>query len=628
MWRVGLSAGRRGRPGRGGEVFFPGRRARCRQDLWQRGFRFQGTYPSGWTTMPFMAAYDHERTTGLYVAVHDPLGSTKDICVESRPSTGRRAVASTIRPPTWASRATASSSSGEAVWQLLARRLVRRGGDLSRLGPRARPGGIPSSTAEGREDTPQWMRELSVLGPGRRDAGASACRDVKEFARPWACPSGFHWYNWHQIPFDNDYPHYFPTKDGFAEAVAELAGVGRLRHALHQRPAVGHARRGTEDFQFTSVGPARRHQGRDRRALHGDVRQQGVGRQPRAAGRHVPDHRALAGQGPRDRAAADERVRREGVYIDQVAAAKPQLCFDALARPSARRRALVDRGLLEAARTRSTQAMPDDRMLTTECNAEPYIHWFDGYLTWHWQYDGQVPAFPAVYGGAIQMFGRAYRGGPTKDLALRMKAGQQLVFGEQIGWINPGVIEREGERGVPPPGRPAAVAACAATSTPARWPGRRKLVGEIPTVTADWQWSGEWPVTTDAVMTGAWRLPTREAAGAAVRQRQRRAGHGPIRFRRRGRYGWKPRSCDRQAHAESEAEPSPRRPSFHRELTFHPARPGHGRSPCSIEVGWGCLAPEREQYNRRRKPSPPSTDLSGGSRRCAMRNNLAQTTFL
>jgi hypothetical protein len=34
-----------------------------------------------------------------------------------------------------------------------------------------------------------------------------------------------------------------------------------------------------------------------------------------------------------------------------------------------------------------------------------------------------------------------------------------------------------------------------------------RLEGEIPEVTADWQWSGVWPVTTDAVLTGAWRLP-------------------------------------------------------------------------------------------------------------------------
>jgi len=152
------------------------------------------------------------------------------------------------------------------------------------------------------------------------------------------------------------------------------------------------------------------------------------------------------------------------------------------------------------------KTMPKDRMLTTECNAEPFVKWFDGYLTWHWQHDGQVPAFPAVYGGAIQMFGRAYRGGPTKDLALRMKAGQQLVFGEQIGWIDPNIV-REKEN-----------AEFLRQVVRLRWQLRHyfwmgemarppKLSGDIPKVRADWQWAGEWWVETDAVLTGAWRLP-------------------------------------------------------------------------------------------------------------------------
>ena len=32
-----------------------------------------------------------------------------------------------------------------------------------------------------------------------------------------------------------------------------------------------------------------------------------------------------------------------------------------------------------------------------------------------------------------------------------------------------------------------------------------KFLDEIPTVTADWQWSGETIITTDAVLTGGWR---------------------------------------------------------------------------------------------------------------------------
>jgi hypothetical protein len=34
-----------------------------------------------------------------------------------------------------------------------------------------------------------------------------------------------------------------------------------------------------------------------------------------------------------------------------------------------------------------------------------------------------------------------------------------------------------------------------------------KLLGQIPTVRADWQWNGVMWVTTDAVLTGAWSQP-------------------------------------------------------------------------------------------------------------------------
>jgi len=170
-------------------------------------------------------------------------------------------------------------------------------------------------------------------------------------------------------------------------------------------------------------------------------------------------------------------------------------------------------------------------MLTTECNAEPFVHCFDGYLTWHWQHDGQVPAFPAVYGGAIQMFGRAYRGGPTKDLALRMKAAQQLVFGEQIGWLAPDMVLSAKEKPAPKPSLPAVLEPAGGVEKSnaeffrevvrLRWALKRyfyagemarppKLLGDIPKVTADWQWSGQWPVTTDALFSGAWIQPDRQ----------------------------------------------------------------------------------------------------------------------
>jgi hypothetical protein len=150
--------------------------------------------------------------------------------------------------------------------------------------------------------------------------------------------------------------------------------------------------------------------------------------------------------------------------------------------------------------------MPEGAMLTTECNSEPFAQVFDGYLSWTWQHDGQVPAFMVVYGGAIQMFGRQ-NGGTTA--AKRMKCAQQFVFGEQIGWMSPEMINED-------EGTTELLRQCVrlrwklkeyfAEGEMARPPG---LIGDVPEITADWEWGGQknWLVTADAVLTGAWRIP-------------------------------------------------------------------------------------------------------------------------
>ena len=40
---------------------------------------------------------------------------------------------------------------------------------------------------------------------------------VKRFAEYMGVPTAFHWYSWHQIRFDTEYPHYFPTWPGVPE---------------------------------------------------------------------------------------------------------------------------------------------------------------------------------------------------------------------------------------------------------------------------------------------------------------------------------------------------------------------------------------------------------------------------
>jgi hypothetical protein len=196
-----------------------------------------------------------------------------------------------------------------------------------------------------------------------------------------------------------------------------------------------------------------------------------------------------------------------GVYIDQISAAAPELCMDKSHGHPVGGGHWWNEGywkMLAYAR----KAKPADRFLTTECNAETFTSSFDGFLTWHWQIEGMVPAFPAVYVGAIQMFGRAWGAGswPTRDLAIRMKLGQELVYGEQLGWITPAIVNEKEN------------AEFLKQAAQLRWQIRRyfyagemarppKLGGEMPQVKADWKWGGERWITTDSVLCGAWRLP-------------------------------------------------------------------------------------------------------------------------
>jgi hypothetical protein len=492
-------------PGAEARLFFPRGPGEVSAAAWQKPFNYTGPYPQGWTAMQFFAAYDEKRGTGLYVGVHDPTAMRKDMAALGKPEDRSVALRFETSAPDMSLAGNAFELSGRAVWRVFS-------GDwydaavIYRDWVRKEARWMPRLGKEGREDTPPWMRELCLWAQtgGTPEHVAPA---VKEFARFMGMPVGFHWYSWHEIPFDNDYPHYFPPKKGFGEAVRDLQASG-----VHVMPYIN-ARlwdtrdKGAEDFEFTRValpGAAKDEQAKPYTETYGS--KEADGSPVRLA--------AMCSASP----IWQDRVRgivltllneygTHAVYMDQVAAAQPPLCFDKThGHPLGGGHWWVDGYGKMLGSIRS--AMPRDRMLTTECNAEPYVNLFDGYLTWHWQFDGQVPAFPAVYGGAIQMFGRAYKGleKPTGDLACAMRVGQQWVFGEQFGWLDPNIVKSK-ERAEFLRQAARVRLALVRYFYVGEMARPVKLAGEMPRVRADWQWSGEWWVSTDAVLAGTWRLP-------------------------------------------------------------------------------------------------------------------------
>lgn len=485
-------------------ALFPRGPGELQSDVWKRPFSYHGNYPGGWCSMQFMAAYGSgPGATGLYLGLHDPWASVKDLALESDPASQSLRMRFDSPAPNMGVAGNGFTLSGKAVWQLL------RGDwyDAAMIyktwaGKEAR--WWPVLNRGERRDTAPWMRQLSVWvqAGGNPAACVSA---VERFQAFLDLPVGFHWYNWHQIPFDNDYPHYFPPKEGFARAVVELQSSNVFVMPYINGRLWDTHDRGADDFEFTRralPAVAKKPNGDPYVETYGSKETNG---EPVKLGVMCPTTalwqrtvretvlNLLKGQGTR------------AVYIDQVAAAAPALCMDKTHGHPLGGGHWWNEGywsMLKAIR----REMPRGSMLTTECNGEPFIQCFDGYLSWHWQFDGQVPVFPAVYGGAIQMFGRAYRGGATKDLALRMKAGQQLVFGEQLGWLDPKLAEEgaNGEFFRQTARLRSKLSRYFSAGQMARPP---KLLGQIPKLKADWQWSGEWWVTTDALLASAWEIP-------------------------------------------------------------------------------------------------------------------------
>ncbi|HAK97446.1 MAG TPA: hypothetical protein DCM87_21275 [Planctomycetes bacterium] len=474
-----------GAPGAADAVLlYPQVSGRLARAPFDRAFAIQGTYPSGWWPMQFCALYDARGA--LYAAVEDPSAATKDLAFNGLGN----AVLFESRWP-----APDAGKPGN-VFALPGRvRLMGYAGDwfdAARSYRQWAAANAPWMRARARP-SPAWIEDIAVwaLASGTAEAVAGP---VAEFARYAGVPAAVHWYNWHVIPFDTDYPHYFPAKDGFAAGVKDLQA-----HGVRVMPYINGRLWDTGLADFTGDVAA---------AATCDekgapfIEEYGSGR------KLAP----MCPVTPLWRAKVTEIVTRllgpeyglDAVYIDQIAAAGPRLCANAAhGHPLAGGSWWVGAGyrpMLERIRA----SIGPDRVLTTECNAEPYIDLFDAYLTWHFQYADSVPAFAAVYGGAIQLFGRAYRGGPTAALALRMKAGQSLVFGEQIGWIGPESV-RDPENG--PFLRRVArlryhLRDFLAKGAMARPPRFRE---PLPQVTADWQWSGVWPVSGPAIESGAWR---------------------------------------------------------------------------------------------------------------------------
>ncbi|MCR4921571.1 MAG: DUF6259 domain-containing protein [Bacteroidaceae bacterium] len=396
----------------------------------------QAKYPAGFgASMPWFALWDKENR-GLYYAAHDKRATMKTLCLSIKDGGSARME---FRYPASAPAAGQPSitpcdivlRSYDGDWfdaaQIYKTWMKEESFWYANV----------QMNKHGRRNTPLWMKELCVWARG-------SVEEISAFRRAMGIPIGFHWYSWHQIPFDNDYPHYIPARAHFAEDVQRLQKEGVYVMPYINGRLWDTRDHGLRDSLFTTL------------ALPSATKQQNGEPNIEEYGSKESDGSSvrLAVMCPsteRWRAKMKEVVTTllspverggygvDAVYMDQIAAATPVVCWDTTHRhPSGGGDWWVPAytELLQDIRSE----MPEGKMLTTESNADGYTGVMDGFLTWQFQNDKQVPAFAAVYGGMIQLFGRSYANGQESLRATRMKMMQSLVFGEQLGWMDANIL--------------------------------------------------------------------------------------------------------------------------------------------------------------------------------------------
>lgn len=393
------------------------------------GLRYEGTYPSCIAAMQFLALYQEGH--GLYIAAHDAQANHKDFSVVSeRPDAACLKISHAPALPAKSGGtfelAYDVALGGFAGGYYEAAQIYK---DFTFVTPWGRAGRIS------RRRIPDWLKETDLwLRPdGSASENVEATKKAMEY---FGVPTALHWYRWHEIPYDTNYPDYFPAKAGFAEGIKELQKRG-----AHIVPYINGRLWDPAAESWKKEG-----------AANAAARSEAGNCYTEIYGSRVPNN-VMCPHTELWQKKMDQVVRKmlqwfkvNGVYIDQICAAKAELCHNpAHGHPIGGGHFWHDgyRKLLKNIR----ENLPPDVILTTEENAECWIDLFDALLLVNTPMDQEIiPLFLAVYSGRVINHGFLYFSAdePANAPSFRLKLAQNFIYGSQLGWIRPKNIMAKG----------------------------------------------------------------------------------------------------------------------------------------------------------------------------------------
>lgn len=239
-------------------------------------------------------------------------------------------------------------------------------------------------------------------------------------------PIAFQWYGWHNVLFDNNYPHFLPPLKGFKERVAELVDSGALIV-----PYINGLSADSKTWDWDKLDP---HAIKDQAGgLHQKFYRDGAGRLTPMCPNQNYWHFTINN-------VVDSIINvygANGIYMDEISCNSHELCFNPDHRhPLGGGRYWAD-GYRDLYRKTLNIAHQSGKeiVLTSECANEIFFDLVTANLYTNRITDYDIPLQQVVYSGYTLFY--SSRCDYTKsDLLFNFAVGQGFIDGRQIGWMD------------------------------------------------------------------------------------------------------------------------------------------------------------------------------------------------
>lgn len=390
-------------------------------------------YPRGWSaTMQFLAYYNDQY--GIYLGFHDLDASLKHFRIRKEAGhlnfTGRVTVADKTRPRNnW-------EMPGKFELDLFAGNWYEAA-LIYKKWASEEAGYWPKMTAE-RKLRQAELGRIGVWGIYSAESGVSM-GDIQEkmssfidfFQTDINVPVGIHWYRWNGKKHDDDYPDYFPEREGMKDLVTDIQKSGNAYIMPYINGRLYDTDLESEDWDYETRGKpdAAKNSAGAVYTQHFAGNTFAVMCPTRTDWQNILVDAAEQLTG---------RLGTGGIYIDQVCAASPVEDMD----PDHNHPLGGGHWWRDGYRemfTKIRNTIVPGRFVIVEGAADYMADQVDGFLTDGWLTNNLVPAFQAIYSGRVQLIGKKTGTSRYHNQSFYCKLSQAFVQGVEPGrqslWI-------------------------------------------------------------------------------------------------------------------------------------------------------------------------------------------------